>query len=325
MGFAKLVLGVLLVGLGVVLLAGHFGFLPAGTGGWMLRYWPIVLIAIGLAVLANAIKNALLGWIATLLMIAALAFGAWWAFHHSTASKSGYTRSYDLARPRAETLTLRSELFGGLLVVGSSAGATDTASVGARRGTRARTPARGARALLVNVVGAPSDPESGPRFTSSGGAAILDWPPERRPVYRAPLGAGIQIRAPDLLRFRLDARSLFSDIRADLSRLRPERLELKLMGSRAAVIATGTARPSLVRVRGFMSTVDLRIPRAAPVRLEFHAPLTFRSLPEDFVENVGGRSKMKVWTSDGNGPVITIRIEGPLVHLRVRREPLSAL
>jgi hypothetical protein len=324
-GFAKLVFGVLLVGLGVVLLAGHFGFFPAGTGGWLLRYWPIVLIALGLALLANAIKNALLGWVATLLMIGALAFGAWWAYHHSTVSKSGFTKLYDLARPRAETLTLRSDLFGGLLVVGSGGSAPDTPAEATRRGTRARTPARGTRTLQVNVIGTADDAGSGPRFASSGGAAILDWPPERRAVYRAPLGAGIRVRAPDLLRVRLDAKSLFSDIRADLSRLRPERLDLNLMASRAAIVATGTARPSLVRIQGMMSTVDIRIPRAAPVRLEFHAPLTFRSLPEDFVENVGGRSKVKVWTSDGNGPVINIKVEGPLVHLRIRREPLSAL
>ena len=302
-GFTKLVLGVLLAGLGIILLAGRLGYLPSETGGWLLQYWPALLVVIGLALLASSLRNALLGWIATILVIAALAFGAWWVHHHGTGSKPERATTYDLARPRAETLTFRGRVFGGALSVEPNASAR-------------------ARRLDVIARGAGT---GDPAFTSSGGAAILDWPAEDARVYPAPLGGGVRVLVPERLRLRLVAKSLFSQVRAALARLRPERCEFDAIASSVKIDATGSARPSLVLVRGTVSNVDLSLPSGAPVRLEFAAPLTFRSLPEDFMEHAVGKSRTKVWTSDGSGPAILVRVEGPLIHLRVRREPVRAL
>lgn len=302
MGFTKLVLGVLLTGLGIILLAGRFGYLPSETGGWLLRYWPFLLVAIGLALLASSLRSVLIGWVATILVISGLAFGAWWVHQHGTGSKSEQTKTYDLSRPRTETLTLRARVFGGSLSI---------------------EPNARARARRVDVLSTASNAE--PAFTSSGGAAILDWPGEEGRVYQAPLGGSLRVLAPERLRLRLAAKSLFSQVRAALARLRPERCEVEAVASSVKIDATGSARPSLVRVSGTLSNVELSLPSGAPVRVEFTAPLTFRSLPEDFVEHVTGKSKTKIWTSEGTGPPVLVRVEGPLLHLRVRREPVRAL
>ena len=109
----KLVLGVLLAGVGVVLLAGHLGYLPPGMGDFLAHYWPVLLIAVGLGLLANSMKSALLGWVATLIVIGGLAYGAWWVHHHGTAPKPTATSTLNLNRPHAETLTVRARVFGG--------------------------------------------------------------------------------------------------------------------------------------------------------------------------------------------------------------------
>lgn len=303
MGFAKLVFGVLLAGLGIILLAGRLGYLPSGTGSWMLQYWPVILVAIGLGLLASSLRNGLLGWIATLLVIGALAFGAWWAHQHGTGSRNEVAKSYDLSRPRTETLTLRARVFGGALSV---------------------EPNAAARARRFDVVGTGGSGDDAD-YTSSGGAAIFDWPTEDARVYQAPLGGNVRLLVPERFRVRLLLKSLFSRVRAQLARLRPERCEVDAIASFVRIDATGPARPSLVQVRGTLSNVDLSLPANAAVRLQFEAPLTFRSLPEDFVEHAMGSSKTKVWTSDGNGPSVLVRVEGPLIHLKVRREPVRAL
>ena len=156
-GFGKLVLGVLIAGLGVVLLAGNLGYLPAGTGGWLFQYWPVLLVGFGLALLANSMRSALLGWIATLVIVAALGYAAWWAYHHRAASPEAYSQSIDLRRSRTETLTLRARVFGGALSLASKPSAPNTRTLllvtqGAgndRRGAR-RPPA-----VTMTLIAAP--------------------------------------------------------------------------------------------------------------------------------------------------------------------------
>jgi hypothetical protein len=302
-GSAKLVLGVLLAGLGVILLAGHLGYLPSGTGGWMLQYWPAILILIGLGLLASSLRSVLLGWIATVLVIAALAFGAWWVHQHGTGSRPEIAKTYDLNRPRAETLTVRARVFGGSLSL--------EPNLTARAGR-----------LDVIATGTQSDEAA---FTTSGGVAILDWPTEDGRVYQAPLGGNVRLLVPLRFRVRFLTKSLFSQVRASLARLRPERCEVEAIASSVRIDANGPARPSLVLIRGTLANVELSLPANCPARLEFEAPLTFRSLPDDFVEHAVGKSKTKIWTSDGSGPAVLVRVAGPLIHLKIRREPVRAL
>ncbi|MGE5176362.1 MAG: LiaI-LiaF-like domain-containing protein [Hyphomicrobiales bacterium] len=306
MGFAKLALGVLLVGVGAILLAGHLGFLPSGSGSWLLQYWPILLVAIGLALLANAIKNAVLGWIATIVVVAALGFGAWWAYHHATPSRPAAVTSFDLDRPRVETLTLRARAFGGAIDVDAGA------------------PGDATRRLELTVRGAGGSPDAH-RYRASNGAALLDWPAAGTHSYQAPIGADVAVHAPARIGLRLETKSLFSSVRADLARLRPERCDFDAKVSNVRVDAAGAARPTSIRLRGFLSRAEILLPANAPVRLVVHAPLTWTSVPDDFLGHAPGRSHDQIWTADGAGRVITIDVEAPLTYLRVKRAPQSAL
>lgn len=306
MSFGKLIFGALLVGVGGILLAGHLGYVPAGTGSWLLHYWPVVLIAVGLGFLANAIKNPFLGWMAALIIIAGLAVGAWWAHENGAPSKAAVETSYDLDRPRVESLTLRTRTLGGVFTL-------------AEGGT--------ARRLRVKIEGAGDKAEETPRYTPTKGGALLEWPSRGTHVYEVPPGANLSVRAPDRMPVRLESRSLFSNTRVDLSRLRSDRCRFDAFVSNVRLDLRGPTRPATIRVKGFLSTMEVLLPASGPVRIEFTSRLTTRMLPEDFLEHAVGRerAKTKIWTSEGPGTPLLILIDGPLIHLKVTRETAKAV
>jgi hypothetical protein len=304
MGFGKLVLGVLLVGLGAVMLAGHLGYLPTGTGSWLVHYWPVLLVAIGLALLANAIQNPFLGWIAALIVIATLAFGAWWAYRHGSQARPAYATSLNLDRPRVESLTLRARTLCGAFSLED-------------RG--------GARWLTLDVRGVGGEEGARHRFIATKGGALLDWPARGSRLHDAPLGGELHVRAPERLPIRLESWSLLSDVRVDLSRLRPDRCYFDAIASLVRLDTRGPARPRRIHVKGFLTRAEVLLPASCAVRLEIDSPWTIRSLPEDFVERARGRTKTKIWTSDGPGAPILILIDGPLHYLKIRREATPAV
>lgn len=306
MSFGKLLFGVLLVGVGGILLASHLGYVPAGTGSWLLHYWPVLLIAIGLAFLANAIKNPFLGWIAVLVIIGGLAVGAWWAHENGAPSAKAVETSYDMDRPRVESLTLRTRVLGGAFTLAEGGAA---------------------RRLRVRVEGASDKAEEAARYTPTKGGALLAWPTRGTHVYDAPPGANVIVRAPDRTPVRVESKSLFSSARVDLSKLRSDRCTFDAVASTVRLDLRGPSRPATVHVKGFLSTVEVLLPASGPVRIDFTSRLTTRSLPDDFLEHATGleRSQTKIWTSEGAGAPLRIVIEGPFLYLKVTREAAKAV
>ncbi len=306
MSFGKLLFGALLVGIGGILLAGHLGYVPSGTGSWLLHYWPVLLIAIGLAFLANAIQNPFLGWVAVLVIIGGLAFGAWWA-HENGAAQTPVETTFDLDRPRVESLTLRTRTLGGSFRLTEGGGA--------------------GRRLHVVVQGAKDKLEGTPRYLPTKGGGLLEWPARGEHAYEAPAGANVGVRAPDRTPVRVESKSLFSSARVDLSKLRSDRCTFDAVASTVRLDLRGSARPAIVRVKGFLSTVELLLPASGPVRLEFTSRLTTRTLPDDFLEHATGleRSKTKIWTSEGPGTPLKVVIDGPFLYLKVTREAAKAV
>lgn len=302
----KLIFGALLVGAGGILLAIQLGYLPPQTGPWLLTYWPVILIAIGLAYLANAVKNPFLGWVAVILIIGGLAFGAWWAHENGTPSRPTVETLYNLDRPHVESLTLRTRTFAGALSL-ADGGAT--------------------RRLRVEVEGAGDKVDGSPRYIATRGGALLEWPAKGERAYEAPFGGKMRVHAPDRMPVRVEAKSLFSSTRVDLSKLRSDRCAFDAMASSVRLDLRGAVRPASVRVKGFLSTTEVLLPPSSPVRIEFTSPVSSRDLPEDFLQHAPGRgkSKTKIWTSEGSGTPLLILIDGHLMHLKVRRETAKAI
>ena len=302
----KLIFGALLVGAGGILLAIQLGYLPPQTGPWLLTYWPVILVAIGLAYLANAVKNPFLAWVAVILIIGGLAFGAWWAHENGTPSRPTVETMYNLDRPRVESLTLRTRTLAGAFSLGAGAAL---------------------RRLRVEVEGAGTKVDGSPRYIATRGGALLEWPTKGERVYEAPFGAKMRVIAPDRLPVRVESKSLFSSTRVDLSKLRSDRCVFDAMASSVRLDLRGPSRPASVRVKGFLATTEVMLPSSGPVRIEFTSAVSTRDLPEDFLQHAAGRSKSKtkIWTSEGSGAPLLILIDGPLMHLKVRRETAKAI
>jgi len=304
--FGKLVFGIILVGVGALLLAAPLGYLPAGVWPWLLKFWPFLLLGLGLALLANSLKNVVLGVFAAALVVGSLVFGAFWISKHTEAAKLVHESTIDLRKPRVHAVTLQGRTLGGSFTI-----ATEPDDKGW---------------LRVSVQGVPGEENAAARWVASQGAGLLQWPARSGLDETATVGGRIDVRTPARTTVRCDWKSYLSSANADMTRLRPERCDFDAVGS-SIRLSIGAARPSRIRIQGFLSNTEIKLPADCPVRIEFSSLLSARSLPDDFLEHVSGRSgpKATYWTADGSGKPLLIRIEGPFMRLRVTREPLKAI
>lgn len=314
MSFGRLLFGAILVGLGGVLLASQLGYLPEGVVPWFLQFWPALIILVGLAFLANAMKNLVLGWLAAILALAAIGLGAWWLAHNKAAAGGSYDARIDLERPRVEALTIRTRTLGGKFVL-SSAGAAD-----AGKPVSGRAPA--GRALSATWKGV-SQKDAEYRWSASGGAGLFEWPKQTLIPNTAPFGGSVDLTAPRRIPIRLKSECYLSGAEIDLSDLRPETCEIGLV-SGAARLIVGDGAPKKITIRGFGGAAEVRLPSEGPVRVEFHSPFTARSLPDDFMEQVGGRGKARIWVAEGKGAPLLVVVDGALLYVKFKRAPQRA-
>ncbi len=306
MSFGKLVFGLFLVGIGALLLAAALGYLPSGVWPWLIQFWPLVLLAFGIALLANALKNPALGVFAVALVLGCFGFGGWWISQHQEAAKTEHAAVIDLARPSVQAVTLRSRNLGGSLEV--------------------RADSSPARRLWVGVRGVAGEKFAAHRWNVSKGVGLLAWPGRTGITETGQIGGALSVRAPVRTAIAMECESYLSSARADLTLLRPSECGVRAIGSDVR-ISIGPARPAKIRITGFLSSTEIRLPENCPVRIEYSSPFTLRSFPEDFLEHVSARVKGKAayWTAPGSGRPVLISVEGPFHRLSVKREPLKAL
>jgi hypothetical protein len=304
MSFGKIAFGALLVAVGVLLLATRTGLAPPDAPTFLLRYWPILLIAFGLAFLASATKNRFLGCFASLLILGGTAFGLFWMSHHKKPVLRGVT-SIELGRAKVESLAVR---------VRSLAGGFDIAGMPGN-----------ARTLSVGVRNAASDSAAGYSFDVSGKNAVFEWPQTTGGLGLPPPGAAVSIQVPEALPVALSWRGRLASMHADLTRLRPTKCVLDEIASTVRMEIGNTGRPEEILVRGFASTIRIRVPMGCPVQLVTHSPFTMTALPSDFMEHAPGRGKGRVHTVEGTGRIVKIFVEGPLIHVTIERAPVTAV
>jgi hypothetical protein len=303
MSFGKLLIGALLVGIGVVFLGTSLGYVPRDVWPSLLQYWPLLLVAVGVAFLANAIKNIVLGWLAVVIVVGGLLLGAWWFTTHQPKTRgSGAVTTIDLANPPVDAMTLRVRAFLGRIVVGSGAG----------------------RALRLESLHVPEKMRDAHRWTVTGRSGILEWPGESGAPWTAPIGGEFHASLPEQSPVRLDFKAQLSTLEADLAKLRGERITLEAMGCSVRLTASDRSGPQRIRLKGVLTDARLRLPADAPVRVIYHSWFGLRAMPADFIEHVGGRGRNQIFTSEGRGQPIEIEIVGPLLRIQIERAPSRA-
>ena len=307
MGFLKLLFGALLVGIGGILLGTTFGVISKDVWPSLLQYWPLLLVAVGVALLAHAIKNIVLGWLSAILVIAGLLLGAWWFTTHQPKG-SGVAARIDLARPPVESLTLRAQTLLGRFEF---------------RGEDAE-----GGGLRVEALHVPEKMRDARGWRVAGRAGILEWPRTRGAGGLPPIGGELRVSAPERFPVRLELKAHLSTAEVDLRTLRAERSTFELMGSSIRVLASEQGQPQRIRVRGMLSNVRLRLPANAPVRVVYSSWFGLRSMPQDFIEHLTGRSRDathrdRIFVSEGRGGSILVEINGPLLRVVIDRAPVK--
>ncbi len=301
MKFGKLVIGIALAGTGALLLAGKLGFLPAGAWPWLIKYWPFILLALGVALLANALRNPAIGIAAVVLVIVSFAIGWFWISRNSDEAKTVYRATIDLKKPPVQAVTIQARAVGGSIALEA-----DSAAHGA---------------LILGVRGI-TDPELAThRWTVSKETGLLAWPTRSGITESGLVGGSIRVGTPSQTPVRVNSESYFSSAQINFSDLRPAPCDLGAIGS-AVKITVGSARPSRIRVHGWLSDVEVHLPAGCPTRIESTSSLTMRSYPKDFVEHVSapGKGKASYWAGEGAGSPVSIVIDGPFMRVQVVRD-----
>lgn len=306
MSFGKLFVGALLVGVGAVLLGTSLGYLSGDIWPSLLQYWPLLVVAIGVAFLAQAIKNIVLGWISAVIVVGGLLLGAWWfTTHQPKASGAGAETSINLANSRAATVTFRGRALLGRI------------EVGAGRDTP--------RAIRLETLHVPEKMKQAIGWAVSGNAGILDWPARDGTSGIAPVGGELHVGFPPRTLVRLDLRAHLSTLDVDLHSLRSERASFQVIGSSIRVLASDLGQPQRIRIQGILSNARIRLPASAPVRVVYTKWFGLRRMPSDFLEYLHGRSKDQIYRSEGRGGLILIEVDGPLLRIDIERAPAKAV
>lgn len=306
MSFGKLFLGALLVGVGVVLLGTSLGFLSRDVWPSLLQYWPLLVVAIGIAFLAQAIKNVVLGWISAVIVIGGLLLGAWWfTTHQPEAAGQGARTSINLAGSRARTVTFRGESLLGRIEIGAE---TDTA-----------------RAIRLETRHVPEKMTRAFGWTVSGSDGVLTWPARNGTGGVPPIGGGVRVELPPRTHTGLRLKADLSTVDADFSSLRPERATFRVAGSSIRVVATATGEPQRIRIQGFLSNARILLPAGPPVRVVYSRWFGLHRMPSDFIRHVHDGRRDQVYRSDGHGGLIVIEVRGPLLRVVIEREPARAV
>lgn len=303
MSFFKLLVGLILLGFGGLFLAAAMGVLPSGVWPWTMRFWPVLLLAFALVIVSKGLKNIAIGVFALALVAGAfLAGGYWLSKQASKQEPPPPTSVIDLGTPPVSSIQLRGRTIGGLYTVSVVPGQRGTIGVSGRDVLGRET-----TALAWRV---------------EKRAGLLTWPAKPGLGDLASFGSSFDVRLPERIPIRWDTSNYFAFGTTDLTRAAAQSYESRAISS-SIKLSVGEARPREIHVRGFLSNVEVHLPENCAARVEYSSILTWALIPDDFLEHVsaGVKRKAAFWTAEGKGPPVRIRIEGPLMRLRVTREP----
>jgi hypothetical protein len=303
MSFFKLLFGLLLLGFGGLFLAAALGVLPTGVWPWVMRFWPVLLLAFALIVIAKALKNIAVGVFAIALVAGAFVAGGYWLSKQAGKREPpAQSTVIDLGTPPVGSIRLRGRTIGG------------TYTVSVDPGQRRKIAVSG-RDLLGRETTALA-------WSVEKRAGLLSWPAKAGTGDLGAFGSSFDIRLPEGVPVFWNTSNYFAFGNADFTRAALRECETSAISS-SVKLRVGDARPREILVRGFLSNVEVELPERCAARVEYSSVLTWHSIPDGFVEHVSGNVKGRAafWTAEGTGPQVRVRIEGPLMRLRVTREP----
>ena len=303
MSFFKLLIALLFLGFGGLFMAAAMGALPTGVFPWVMRFWPVILLAFALILIGKALKNVAISVFALALVAGAFVAGGYWLSKQAAKLEPPAPSTViDLAGSGAGFVQMRGRTIGGSYTVAVEPGQTGKIAVSGRDLIGRET-----TALAWKVE-------------KRGG--LLTWPSNPGTGDLASFGSSFDVRLPEKTPIRWDTSNYFAFGTADFTRGIVLGCTTRVVSS-SVKLRVGEGRPHLILVKGFLSNVEIDLPPDCPARVEYTSRLTWPSIPSDFLEHVSGRVKGRAafWTAEGKGPRVRIIVDGHMNRLRVTREP----
>ncbi|MEO8511398.1 MAG: DUF5668 domain-containing protein [Chloroflexota bacterium] len=301
--------GIFFVLLGGIPLLDRLGVIDAAAWGDLWRLWPLIIIAIGLAILIGRSRMAVAGTVVTALVIGAIAGG-------SLAAGSGIINFGDCL-PGGESEMQRTTDSGQL---------ADGASVEleVNCGELDVTAATGdAWSLVASYRGA------APEVNAGAGSLRIRAPGEHsnRQEWKVELpiervreltigmnagGASIDISNAQLDELSVETNAGDTTIVAEGARI--DALNVDVNAGRARITLDGPVAEGDLSVNA--GAIDLCLPDSAALRLTVEEQLTFATN----LDEAGLVQDGETWTRQGSGPEIALHIEGNAASLTLNPE-----
>lgn len=301
--------GIFFVLLGGIPLLDRLGVIDAESWGDVWRLWPLVIIAIGLAILVGRSRMALAGTVITALVIGGIAGGG-------LAAGSGFLNFGDCLPGDASEMQQASE--SGQLDDGARV------ELNLNCGDVNVTTATGTEwTLAARYRG------SAPDISASTSSLRIDAPEGRSTrqewdvtipvevVRELDVGMNAGSASVDVTGARLDVLTVETnagDTRIGATGAQIGTLSVDVNAGRVRVTLDGPVGEGDLSVNA--GAIDLCVPDAAALRLEVEEQLTFATNLDD----AGLSQSGETWTRDGSGPEISLHIEGNAASLTLNPE-----
>jgi hypothetical protein len=289
-----------LIAIGGILLANTVGALPWSVWLSILSLWPVWLVAAGVDLIGKSTDRAWVRVLASLMMIAALLYGALamspgtWRFPLSITTGVG-------AQPVDQTEPHRSGVDTGTVRIG--VGATDLSV--------------GPGADLAKLGGeSPAGLEPRLSATTSGSSASVALDYRRGSTIWIPGSTTnrLFLELDETVRWtslELDAGAAHADL--DLRNLMVDEIALNV-GAADTRVLFAERRDSKAVIKGGVANVTLHVPKSSNVTIKTQGLLN-TDIPSDFTRSGGWGDS--TWTHKGGGATIDISVEGGIANVKV--------
>lgn len=273
--------GLTVIGIGSVLLANTLGYLPWSVWWNVLSLWPLLIVAAGIDIIGRGTDNTWLRVLSSLLVVGGLLYGAfamapstrWFPFVSFTTShgSAAFDESYD---HDGAVKTGVADISGGVGEFTLGAGADLVSAVGETPFDQPEFEVSVEDSTVDVVVSLGKGTQAWPSGTRARLDALLD----RSVVWDLTMQAGVATTRADLSDLKLSALTIdagVSDTAVTLGRI-----------SSAVDV---TAVP--VKVDAGVSSIKLRIPKGAQVRVLVKGGLSSINVDKDLKHLAGGDDK----------------------------------
>lgn len=282
--------GIVLLFLGVVFLLQTFNIIPWGLWGMLWRFWPAILIIIGLGILLRRYNPWLISLLILVILFACLGL-AIWQYGPSKTVESQLYQSYTQPGDNLEKADIRMDLpVGNLALAALPAGSPNLVEAGFTQNRHnAALKASYSREGTTGILNMQLEQKDWPAWSSGE----FKW--------QAAFSRDIPLT--------MDIKSAVSNFEADLSELKVTELRMKLDVGNFNVVLPSAPGDGKVSIDSALSNLDITIPQGVAARIKARADLGSAEIDKSRFPKQGDYYISGDWDSAGNRLDIDVKCD----------------